>query len=213
MTTHTLLAYVLTVLVMAATPGPAVFAVVSTSVGRGLPAALALGAGVVCGDMVFLLLALAGLGVLAEVMGDLFLVIRLAGAAYLVWMGIGLWRSACGDAAASAAGPVAGNTRDKAPPRLFRTACGGLALTMGNPKAIVFYASFLPTFMDLKTLGPADAAVVALATACVVGCVLCGYAVMAARTRRVLSEPRAGRMMRRGAAVVMVGTGAAIITR
>ncbi|MBZ2173230.1 LysE family translocator [Nitratidesulfovibrio sp. SRB-5] len=230
MTIHSLAALAVALFILAITPGPGVFAVLSAALGRGLPTALALTAGIICGDMVFLLLAMAGLTVLAESMGELFLVVRLGGAAYLIWLGIGLWRGAAtarphaapGEAASENPAPGAGSACDTAPLapptrlrllRLLRTACGGLALTLGNPKVIVFYVGFLPTFVDMRTLDATGAALVAATTVAVVGCVLGGYAVMAARARRMLSTPRATRLLHRGAGAVMVGTGAAIATR
>ncbi|BFR47007.1 LysE family translocator [Nitratidesulfovibrio sp. HK-II] len=217
MTAHSLLALALALFVLAITPGPGVFAVLSAALGRGLPTALALTVGIICGDLVFLLLAMAGLTVLAETMGDLFLVVRLGGAAYLIWLGVGLWRGA--DKARPMTAHATGTPDDgmaqpaPTPLRLARTLCGGLALTLGNPKVIVFYVGFLPTFVDLRTLDATGATLVAATTVCVVGCVLGGYAVMAARARRLLSTPRATRLLHRGAGAVMVGTGAAIATR
>lgn len=220
MTVHSLAALALALFILAITPGPGVFAVLSAALGRGLSTALALTAGIICGDMIFLLLAMAGLTVLAETMGDLFLVVRLGGAAYLIWLGIGLWRSAATvRPLTNAASPDAGCDTDAAPLpaptplRLLRTACGGLALTLGNPKVIVFYVGFLPTFVDLRTLDATGVLLVAATTVGVVGCVLGGYAVMAARARHMLSTPRATRLLHRGAGTVMVCTGAAIATR
>lgn len=234
MTAHSLAALAVALFILAITPGPGVFAVLSAALGRGLPTALALTSGIICGDLIFLLLAMAGLTVLAESMGELFLVVRLGGAAYLIWLGIGLWRGAgtarpmavpegavSGEPRAEASAPGADTACGTAnaplatptPLRLLRTACGGLALTLGNPKVIVFYVGFLPTFVDLRTVDATGAALVAATTVGVVGCVLGGYAVMAARARRMLSTPRATRLLHRGAGAVMVGTGAAIATR
>lgn len=239
MTAHSLAALAVALFILAITPGPGVFAVLSAALGRGLPTALALTAGIICGDMIFLLLAMAGLTVLAESMGELFLLVRLGGAAYLIWLGIGLWRgastahplAASGESASEGAAPAdsasgysasgadtaaLAATAPSRPLRLsrpLRTACGGLALTLGNPKVIVFYVGFLPTFVDLRTLDATGAALVAATTVTVVGCVLGGYAVMAARARRMLSTPRATRLLHRGAGAVMVGTGAAIAAR
>ncbi|MDR3043333.1 MAG: LysE family translocator [Desulfovibrio sp.] len=235
MTVHSLAALAVALFILAITPGPGVFAVLSAALGRGLPTALTLTVGIICGDLIFLLLAMAGLTVLAESMGELFLVVRLGGAAYMIWLGIGLWRGAttarpmaasegsasevtAPEGAESGADTVCGTVPLHAPTPLrplrpLRTICGGLALTLGNPKVIVFYVGFLPTFVDLRTLDATGAALVAATTVGVVGCVLGGYAVMAARARRMLSTPRATRLLHRGAGAVMVGTGAAIATR
>ena len=112
-----------------------IFAVVSCAIGRGLREALALICGMVIGDLIYFTLAVLGLAALAHTMGEFFIVVKLAGAGYLIWLGVKLWRQP--PAAMAADGDVA-------PQRGFqRSLLGGLMVTIGNPKAIGFYAGLL----------------------------------------------------------------------
>ncbi|MBP0651722.1 LysE family transporter, partial [Mycobacterium tuberculosis] len=79
-----LLAYALALFVAAVTPGPAMFAVISSGVGRGTPSALAFALGVAIGDTALVSLALVGLTVVAQTFGWLFVAIKYGGALYLI---------------------------------------------------------------------------------------------------------------------------------
>src|SRR5688572_28552370 len=145
-----LLAFTVALAIAVAIPGPGIFAVVSCALGRGFREALALIAGIILGDLLYFTLAVLGMAALARSMGEFFIVIKLAGAAYLIWLGLKLWRqppttlSAEGD-------PLA-------PRRGFRRSMlGGLIVTLSNPKTIAFYAGLLPTFVDLEKLSAGDA--------------------------------------------------------
>ena len=148
MTIEAWLAFVVALTLLGLSPGPAFAAVMVTAISRGWPAALAMSVGVGLGDVVFLLFAIFGLAAVAALLGEFFALVKLAGAAYLIYLGIRLWRHPP-DLALSAAGQAAGRRR-------LGPFLGGFALTMGNPKAIGFYLGFLPAFMDLTALSAAD---------------------------------------------------------
>jgi threonine/homoserine/homoserine lactone efflux protein len=82
-----------TVLVAAVTPGPAVTAIVARAITDGVRPALAINAGVVTGDLLFFALAAVGMAAAAHTLGNFFVVLKIAGAVYLVWQGITLWRT------------------------------------------------------------------------------------------------------------------------
>ncbi|MCP3953528.1 MAG: LysE family translocator, partial [Desulfobacterales bacterium] len=90
---------------------------------------------------------------------------------------------------------------------------GGLFITLGNPKAILFYVGFLPTFMDLGSLTTGDVLVVACLVTVVLALVMGVYAYFASRARTVFTKPRALRNLNRGAGTIMIGAGAVIATR
>jgi hypothetical protein len=87
-TLPTALALAAAVFVLGVTPGPGVFAGVARALASGLGPALAFATGMVGGDIVLLLLVVFGLAAVAETMGELFLFVKIAGGAYLVWLGI-----------------------------------------------------------------------------------------------------------------------------
>ncbi len=93
MTLSSALAFAAAMTVFALSPGPGIVAVVSTAVNRGFWYALALGVGLVLGDLVFLLFAAFGLSLIARALGEIFVVVRYLGAAYLVWLGVQAWRA------------------------------------------------------------------------------------------------------------------------
>ncbi len=189
-----------------ATPGPGIFAVTSCAIGRGFREAVALTCGIVVGDLIFFLLAALGMSALAHAMGEFFLFVKLAGAAYLIWLGVKLWRAHIETAP--------NGTLVAAQPRGFaRNALAGCALTLGNPKTIAFYAGLLPTFIDLEKLTAGDASLMMLIMLPVVGGIPTAYAYAAARARRFLNNPRRVRLMNRTAGTMMIGSGVAVAVR
>ncbi len=205
MSIHHFAAFALALTIAVATPGPGILAVASCAIGRGLRDAVAMICGLILGDLIFFLLAVFGMAALAHSLGDLFLVVKLAGAAYLVWMGIKLWRS-------HPAVPVAGAPL---PARrgFGRNIVAGLTVTVGNPKVIAFYAGLLPTFVDLEKLTTGDGVVLALIMVGVVGSIPAAYALAAARARRFLGSPRRMQVMNRTAGTMMIGAGVAVAAK
>lgn len=203
---HNFLVFAIALSIAVATPGPGIFAVTSCAIGRGFRDAVALTCGIVVGDLIFFLLAALGMTALAHSMGDLFLYVKFAGAAYLVWLGVKLWRARVETAPDGR--PLPARQRG-----FWRNALAGTALTLGNPKTIAFYAGLLPTFVDLEHLTAGDAALMMLIMLPVVGGIPTAYAYAAARARRFLNNPRRVRLMNRTAGTMMIGSGIAVAAR
>lgn len=198
------LALAAAVFILALTPGPVVVATVARSLFSGLGAALGFVAGVAAIDLAYLLLAVYGLSAISTVLGELFIAIKIAGAAYLVYLGIRLWTDRA-DPAEIAAAP--------APRRFWKSFGEGALVDLGNPKIILFYAAFLPTFADLDKLGTRDVAIMA---ALVVGILIAtnlGYAWLASRARRFIRSRRAVKAVNRASGTLMIGAGAWVATR
>lgn len=191
-------------LVLAASPGPGVLATAARAMSSGFRPALFLIGGIIIGDIVYLQLAVLGLSMAARAMGELFLVVKLAGGTYLVWLGIQLWVKTPA-AVSSHVG------REAASPK--RDFTSGLAITLSNPKVIVFYCGFLPTFMDLSTLTAVENGAIILIVATVLSAVLGTYAFLASRARMWFTDVRAIRRLNRTAAVAMATAGVVIATR
>ena len=191
-------------LVLAASPGPGVFATVAQALSGGFRSALDVIAGIVLGDILFLLLAVFGMAAVARLLGEFFFAVKLIGAAYLIWLGVKMWRATPAPAQFDTA------NRPRSGAKRF---AGGLLITLGNPKVILFYGGFLPTFMDLGRLAPRDVAVAACVVATVLTAVMGVYAYSASRMRHFFASPRAARNLNRGAGTVMIGAGVAIAAR
>jgi threonine/homoserine/homoserine lactone efflux protein len=198
-----LLAFAAALAVAVAIPGPGIFAVVSCALGRGFREALALIVGVIIGDLLYFTLAVLGMATLARSLGGFFLVIKLAGAAYLVWLGLKLWRQP----------PAVMSADDETatPPRGFwRSLLGGLMVTISNPKTIAFYAGLLPTFVDLQRLSGREALAMGAIVVLIVGAIPAAYAFAAAGSRRFLSRPNRLLVMNRTAGTMMIGAGVTV---
>lgn len=202
MSADLLLAFTLVFLLDSLSPGPAVAAVVARSAATGVARTAPFIAGLVAGDLVLFVAAVAGLAALAAALGPLFAVVKWLGVAYLLYLGWQMWRA---DPSAMAGEAVPGEG--------LRLLGLGTLLPLGNPKAIGFYVALLPSVMDVTALTLAGCLwVVAIIVAVWAG-VLFGYALAAARARRLMRTPRALRLLNRTAAGGMVGAAATIATR
>lgn len=192
------------IFVLAASPGPGVFATIARALSTGLGRTFCLIAGIVIGDLVYLMLAIFGLSVVAHALGELFTIVRIGGGLYLIWLGIKIWKSKTlySDSDMKAAN---------------RNGSGdffaGLLITLSNPKVILFYCGFLPAFMDLKILSAMDITLVACAVAAVVFSVLATYAYLASKVRLLFSDEKTRKKVNRFAGGTMMAAGVAIAVK
>jgi threonine/homoserine/homoserine lactone efflux protein len=196
-----LAAYAGALAVLAATPGPVVAALIARSATGGVRAAVPLAAGVAVGDVAWPLAAMLGIGVVSGAWAGFLTLLRYAGAAILVWMGVSLVRKA-GVLAAAAGGP--------ARERGWSGFAAGLTVIAGNPKAILFYAGVLPGFFDFRMLTLLDMLVICLVSAAVPFLCNLAWAALFARARRWLADPTAMRRVHVGAGLALVAVGVAI---
>ncbi len=183
-------------------PGPAVTALVARVLARGPQGVVGFIAGIAVGAVTWLVAATAGLAALAAVVAPLLLVIRWAGAAYLLWLAWKLWNAPVRPLQAD---EVSG---DSGP--LFLT---GLALNLGNPKAILFFLALLPSVVDLDRLTlPAVGELAAVIVVIVAG-VFGSYAVLAIRLRRLFTSVSTLRLVNRASGVVVAGAAVAVAAR
>jgi threonine/homoserine/homoserine lactone efflux protein len=190
--------------VAAASPGPGIAAIVARVLGRGMNGAVAFTAGVALGDVVWLTVAILGLAVLAQTFHGVFLAIKYAGVAYLLYLAWTLWT------APVAAHDLAPDTSDVKRVRLF---LAGLAVTLGNPKVMVFYLALLPSILDLQSVTLLGWLTLSAVTLSVLTLVFGVYVVLAARTRRLFTSPRAVRLANRGSGAIMATAAVAIAAK
>jgi threonine/homoserine/homoserine lactone efflux protein len=184
-------------------PGPGVTALIARVLARGTHGAPAFIAGFVVGSLLWFTIAATGLAVLATSFATIFIAIRYAGAAYLLYLALKLWTAPARPADAPQAPPD-----DRG--RLFLT---GVAINLGNPKVIVFFLALLPAVVDLRTLTPFGFTELALIVTAIASTVLAAYTLAAARARRLLTSPRAVRLLNRGSSVVLAGAAVTMATR
>jgi threonine/homoserine/homoserine lactone efflux protein len=190
--------------VAVATPGPGIAALVARVLGHGLKGVAPFIAGFAVGDLVWLAVAATGLAVVAHEFARLFVALKFAGAAYLLYVAWGLARPS------AAVDPGAASLRMTTGWRAF---LGALSLTLGNPKVIVFFLSIMPLVVDLDAVAVVGIAEMALTCVVIISATLGGYALAADRARRWLRSRRAMTAVRRATAGVMAGAAVAIMTR
>lgn len=191
-------------LILAASPGPGVFATVARALASGFRPALVVICGIVLGDIIFLLFAAFGLSMVARIMGNMFFIVKICGGAYLIWLGIKIWLT---DPEPLTDTPST-DTRSQ-----WGNFISGLVITLSNPKVILFYCGFLPTFLDLSTLTVFDLAIVVAIISAVLVCVLGIYAYLASSARKWFTRKRSVRRLNRTAGGVMVAAGVTIAVR
>jgi threonine/homoserine/homoserine lactone efflux protein len=205
MQVHVLAVFTVALLIAVATPGPGILAVVSCSLGRGFREAVAMVCGMVVGDLIYFSLAVLGMAALAHSTGEFFLVVKIVGGAYLIWLGLKLWRT---QSEIKIDGLAAGSGNG-----FRRNLIAGLTVTLSNPKTIAFYAGLLPTVIDLSRLSLTDALTMGMIVIVVVGSIPTLYAVAAARARRFFSASRRMKQMNRAAGTMMIGVGVAVVSQ
>jgi len=203
MTLFSTLSFAVAILLLAASPGPGVFATVSRSISSGFRPALVFIAGIILGDIIFLLFAIFGLAILAQTLGKFFIGIKLLGGGYLIWQGIKIY---CSDVSTS-------GSNVKETTSLAGNFASGLFITLGNPKVILFYCGFLPTFVSLSALTPTDIFIIMTVIVAVLFSVLGTYAWLASTARKLLNAPRQTKRLNRIAGATMATTGVVIASR
>lgn len=194
------LAFVAVSSVLLAMPGPTVLLVVSYALSHGRKAATATVAGVALGDFCAMTASMLGLGALLATSAALFTLLKWAGAAYLVYLGIKLWRA-----------PVAAGTEEQAPQQAvakpLRIFGHAFLVTALNPKGIVFFVAFLPQFLDLARPLAAQMAIfeVTFLTLAMLNATL--YGLLATMARNSIRKPGVQRLVNRAGGSLMIGAG------
>ncbi len=204
MNSITILSLSVAMVILAVSPGPGVFATVARALSSGFKPALEVVAGIVLGDIIFLGFAIFGLSLVAQAVGEFFIFIKIAGGLYLIWLGVKMWRST----------PIKHMVAPEQKETHWTTNfTSGLFITLSNPKVILFYCGFLPTFLDLSRLSVTDIVIVGSVIASILFLVLAGYAFLASSARHLFTKTKSMRCLNRVAGFVMVSTGLAIATK
>ncbi|MFM0362882.1 LysE family translocator [Paraburkholderia sediminicola] len=203
MSLSALLVFALALIIAAGTPGPSIAALVARVLTNGFRDVLPFLAAMWLGEALWLTCAVAGLAVIARSFGMVFIALKFAGVAYLLFLAWKMWR---------APADVRGSDlpSGQSPWRMF---VAGLLVTLGNPKIMMFYLALLPTIIDLSRIGTVAWFELTLTMLIVLMAVDFGWALLATRARKLLSTRRAVKFTNRASATVMAGVAAAIATR
>lgn len=189
---------------LAALPSASVALVVTRSATLGLANGLAVVGGIILGDLIFILLAILGLSVVSQLMGDLFILVKYLGAFYLIWLGYTLLTSAK---------PSTKEDSDAVKKQHMATSFfAGLVLTLGDVKAIFFYASLFPLFVNLVSFQTIDILVILSLVLFSLGSVKILYAYSASKIVSFISD-KSNRLARKTVGGFMLAAGGYLIVK
>jgi threonine/homoserine/homoserine lactone efflux protein len=189
--------------VAAGSPGPSIAALVARVISKGFRDVLPFLAAMWIGEAIWLSLAVFGLAFVAQTFHVAFVIVKWAGVAYLAYLAWKMWTA-----------PVA--VRDGDMPREdtpFRLFFAGMAVTLGNPKIMMFYLALLPTIIDLASVTLVGWLELTLTMAVVLIAIDAVWVIAAAQARKLLKSQRAMKIANRISAGTMAGAAAAIAAR
>ena len=200
MTLSALIIFFVAEFVFAVTPGQSVAALVARVINRGWRSVLPFLAAMWIGEIIWLTCAVAGLSHIAQTFHEAFVGLKYLGVAYLFYLAYRMWTARTEEKEAVL-------PKSERPTRLF---LAGLAVTLGNPKLMVFYIAFLPSIIDLAMVTPFIwlELTLTLGLALIAGDFI--WVLLASQARRWLKSPRAVKLANRVSATVMGGAATAI---
>ncbi|WP_019016481.1 LysE family translocator [Elioraea tepidiphila] len=198
MTFEIWLAFVAASAVVLAIPGPTILLVIGQSLGAGRRGALPLVAGVALGDLTAMTLSLAGLGAVLATSATAFTIVKWLGAAYLVWLGVSLWRAKVPEQdAAAVALPAIRAMRD------------AYVVTALNPKSIAFFVAFVPQFIVAGAAFAPQAAILIATFVVMAAANAALYALLAGQLAGAVRRPAVRRFVNRAGGTMLIGAGVA----
>jgi threonine/homoserine/homoserine lactone efflux protein len=208
---HAYLIYCGVYAVATVAPGPGMIAIVALALGSGFRATIPAAVGAAVGDWTLMTLAALGLSLLARMfgpglglalaaktLGPLFQILKLAGAAYLIFLGCRYW---------AAKVPA---LSDGVPKSARRGFLSQLSLTVGNPKAAAFFVALLPTVVDLHNLNAFGYLQLSVASFILIPAIALAYAALASRLRGLLASQRARKAINRTAGTILAAAGVGV---
>jgi homoserine/homoserine lactone efflux protein len=190
--------FVVTEAVLCLTPGPAVLFIVSCGLARGGRTALWGNAGILSANTFYFVVSAFGLGAVLLGSHELFTILKYAGAAYLVWLGIRTIRGA-GLAITTAPSQPAGHG--------WHMLARGFVLQAANPKALLFFVALLPQFIDVHQAIAPQVVILAVTSAAVEFVILAGYGYFAGRAASLARDARFVTATNRTSGGLLVATG------
>jgi threonine/homoserine/homoserine lactone efflux protein len=187
-----------------AAPGPGIAAIIARGLAHGTKGAPAFISGFVVGDLAWFAIAATGLAALARTAATLFVAIKWAGVAYLLFLAYKLWTAPAKQVEVKS---------DDRKQHGWNAFLASVMLTLANPKAILFFLALLPTVVDLASMNTVRFLEISAAIIVVQPLVLGTYAFLAARARDLFTTPKAVQRLNRTSGIAMAGAAVVVATR
>ncbi|MGF1689165.1 LysE family translocator [Photobacterium japonica] len=184
------------------TPGPGIFAILARAMVYGPRKCFILATGMITSDLIYLMLACFGLATIADNWSHVFVAIRYLGAAYLIYLGYKMFQTL-----PHVEGKVLSESEQQRTTAAFASFTQGFLISASNPKVILFYMSFLPTFIDLTALQTQDIFLVSVLSSIALMSAVMLVAFGASRIAKQLKTPRAQQRLNQSAGSVMIAAG------
>ena len=210
MNIETLLLFSATVFLLAFTPGQGVWLTVARTLGGGFKHGCVTIAGIITGDLIFIIVVIYGLSYIAETMSTVFLWIKYLGGAYLIWLGISLLHNAFTQKVISEDDLA---TQQSTKSSYCNDFIAGIIITLSNPKAIAFYLSFLPAFVDIPSLTIYDILLITIIISVMISAAMLFYAIGALKTKHLIGGKTSQKWTQGVAGSLMVATGGVLIAK
>jgi threonine/homoserine/homoserine lactone efflux protein len=198
---HNFLLYCALYAVAIAAPGPGIISIVGRALRSGFRSTVPACLGVTAGDLILMTLSAFGLALVAQRMGQIFEVIKIAGGLYLLFLGYKYWTAKVSE------------QPEIMPESAGRGFFSQLGITLSNPKAIAFFVALQPAAIDLSKLTVLGYLELVGATLVLIPAITMGYAAAAAKLKDFVASVKARRRINKGAGVVMAGAGIAIMVK
>lgn len=199
MSVEAAITFFITIFLFGVTPGPGIFAILARALTSGANSCFSLVFGITVSDISYLIMATLGLATIAENWSGLFTIIRFAGAAYLLYLGWKMWTAPIDTRLKDTTNEVAGSW--------LSGFIQGFLISASNPKVILFYIAFLPTFMDLSVLSQKDILLTSVLTLFALMSGLMLVAFSAASARKKFQSEQGMKRLNRTAGGMMMGAG------
>ena len=198
MTLTTTCSLIVAMTLLAITPDTSVIAVVARSIYSGFQQSLITIGGILFGDFIFILLAIGGLTTVMNTMESFFLLVKYFGGGYLIYLGVLMCKSK----------PQMIEVEAVRESSVLNSFTSGLLITISDPKAILFYVSFLPAFLDLHHISTRDILLIMLSATIAVGGVKLVYAYTADKAKKILCQkPDINKLINLIAGIAMITVG------
>jgi threonine/homoserine/homoserine lactone efflux protein len=184
-------------------PGPGLAAFLSRSMVSGAASGILVVLGMIIVDFLYLGLAIVGLSVIATYLGPLFQFVKYAAAIYLIWLGYQTIKST--------RKPLPFQSRSK--PSYIKDIGIGMVVTLGNPKAILFYGALLPSFFQVSEIQMADFLIMCVTITVVTFLVYGTYTVLTGHIKQAFNSDKLQRRVNYSTGGIYMGSGIFVALR
>ncbi len=197
-----LFAFTLGMIILSATPGIGVLSSISTALSKGFKSSLLFISGLVIGDIFFFILAIAGMSAISKIMGQLFFIIKILGGLYLIYIGLQIIKHRKDEIVFN------GFKTTK-----YKTLLSGLLVTLGNPKPILFYASIVPTIIDIHQINLYEVIAIISIISLISFIVIGSYCYLALVSKSLLFQQKYQNKIQFTSGAIMISAGSYIMLK